>query len=92
MAKRCCACSRAATRRLPDNDFGGLLYLCDVCPSPEQILQRAELVQATWCAEERLAREYHCSRSRAEYLHRVAYDADCRKAVVTWQDIDQHFG
>lgn len=49
MAKiRCCGCGRRATRTVPDPHLLATLPLCDVCPSPLELLGRARALRATW--------------------------------------------
>ncbi len=46
-ARACTLCGRPSTRRVTD-DLGNPLWLCDVCPDPQQISQRAAEVRSTW--------------------------------------------
>lgn len=43
----CVLCTRPATRKA-DDGLGGVVDLCDQCPDPDQITQRAERIRDTW--------------------------------------------
>jgi len=81
---KCAACGRWATRRKLDHATGRMLWLCDRCPSPREIRQRAEAVQAGWDDAQRLARWYDCPREVA-VMKALSWDVPTA-APVYWLD------
>ncbi|MHB8951811.1 MAG: hypothetical protein ACYC4U_02405 [Pirellulaceae bacterium] len=50
------------------------MWLCDSCPSPEQIDQRAAEVRSTWTDDMHVARHWDCSVSRVRWRQQYHLD------------------
>ena len=71
-----CECGRRAVRfvtdRWPYSDGRyRTLGLCDRCPSPAEIDQRAAKVREGWSDQEHYAKHFGCSLAQLEYRQRV---------------------
>lgn len=52
-----CGTTRKATRRIHDREFRAYLWICDDCPSPDEIRDCAKRIGANWSQAERMKRE-----------------------------------
>ncbi len=70
---RCAVCYCSSTRQVID-EYGEQLHLCERCPSPEEIRDRAAAIRARWSEEEHLCRLYQCTGTLVRISQQVSFE------------------
>jgi hypothetical protein len=64
------------------DEYGECLTLCERCPSPDEIRERAEEIRSRWSEEEAWCRYYRCAQHAVGLVRHVCYDQPVAVNVV----------